>query len=82
MEDSEKKQLFEDSPLQRLLKNGSKNLKALNDSDLVEDIIFTMQNYSKNYDFLLPLLDLISNCVLYRELAKKFSNFDLLKDIV
>ena len=51
MEDSEKKQLFEDSPLQRLLKNGTKNLKALNESDIVEDIIFTMQHYLKNYDF-------------------------------
>lgn len=68
--------------MQRLLANGTKNLRALDKSELVEDIIFTMQFYSRNYEFLLPLLDLISTCVLYRSLAQKFSNFGILKDIV
>ncbi len=74
--------MFEASPMERLLLYGTKNLKALDKSDLVEDIIFTMQYYSKNYEFLLPLLDVISNCVLYKNLAQKFSNFGILKDIV
>lgn len=74
--------MFEASPLQRLLIYGTKNLRALDKSDLVEDIIFTMQYFSKNYEFLLPLLDLISTCVLYKSLAQKFSNFGILKDIV
>ena len=82
MEDTQKSQMFEASPLQRLLVSGTKNLRSLDKSDLVEDIIFTMQYYSKNYDFLLPLLDLISTCVLYKSLAQKFSNFGILKDIV
>lgn len=51
-------------------------------SDLIEDLIFTMQYYSKNNEILLPLLDLISNCVLYKGLAARFSNFGILKDIV
>ena len=76
------KMQFEASPIQRLLLNGTKNLRAVDKSDLIEDIIFTMQFFSKNYDFLLPLLDLISNCVRYRSLAQKFSNFGILKDIV
>ena len=82
MEDTQKSQMFEASPLQRLLLSGTKNLRSLDKSDLVEDIIFTMQYYSKNYEFLLPLLDLISTCVLYKSLAQKFSNFGILKDIV
>jgi len=82
LEDKQKSQMFEASPLQRLLINGTKNLRSLDKSDLVEDIIFTMQYYSKNYEFLLPLLDLISTCVLYKSLSQKFSNFGILKDIV
>ena len=74
--------MFEASPMERLLMYGTKNLKALDKSELVEDIIFTMQYYSKNYEFLLPLLDVISSCVLYKNLAQKFSNFGILKDIV
>ena len=49
---------------------------------MIEDIIFTMQHYSKNYEYLVPILDLISNCIMYRELAQKFSNFGILKDII
>lgn len=41
-----------------------------------------MQHYSKNYEYLLPLLELISSCILYRDLASKFSNFGILKDII
>lgn len=41
-----------------------------------------MQHYSKQYEYLLPLLELISSCILYRDLAAKFSNFGILKDIV
>ncbi len=41
-----------------------------------------MQHYSKNYEYLLPILDLVSNCILYKGLAEKYSNFGILKDIV
>lgn len=37
-----KMQGYEPSPLARLMKEGSKNLRALNKSELIEDIIFTM----------------------------------------
>lgn len=73
---------YEQSPKQELLTKGTKNLRAIHSSDLVEDIIFTMQLYAKHYEFLLPLLDLISNCILYKDLAQKFSNFGILKDII
>ncbi len=75
LEDTQKSQMFEASPLQRLLLSGTKNLRSLDKSDLVEDIIFTMQYYSKNYEFLLPLLDLISTCVLYA-ISKIYVIFD------
>lgn len=68
--------------MQQVLQKGTKNLRAINSSDIIEEIIFTMQNYQKNYEYLLPLLDLISNCILYRDLAQKFSNFGILKDII
>lgn len=50
--------------------------------DLVEDIIYTMQYYSKKYEYLLPLLEMISNCVLYKNLCQKFTNYGVLKDII
>ena len=31
---------------------------------------------------MLPLLELISSCILYKQLANKFSNFGILKDII
>jgi len=60
---------YEPSPLAKLMNEGSKNLRAINDSEMIEDIIFTMQYYQKNYEYLLPILDLISNCIMFRELA-------------
>jgi len=63
------------------MQKGTMNLGALNDSLVIEDIISTLQCYQKNYDYLLPILDVISSCVLFRGLAEKFSNFGLLKDI-
>ncbi|EAR84467.2 hypothetical protein TTHERM_00691650 (macronuclear) [Tetrahymena thermophila SB210] len=77
-----KMQGYEPSPLQKLLNEGSKNLRAINKSDVIEDIIFTMQYYQKNYEYLLPLLDLISNCIMFKDLAQKFCNFGILKDII
>ena len=41
-----------------------------------------MQFYSKNYQFLLPLLEMISNSVLYKSLCQKYSNYGILKDII
>lgn len=82
LKDKDEKHSFDMSPMQRLLMNGTKNLRAIDKSELVEDIIFTMQFYSKNNEILLPLLDMISNCVLFKGLAQKFCNFGILKDIV
>lgn len=64
-----KMQGYEASPLQKLLNEGSKNLRAINKSELIEEIIFTMQHYQKNYEYLLPILDLISNCIMFKDLA-------------
>ncbi|KRX04785.1 Armadillo-type fold [Pseudocohnilembus persalinus] len=80
--ENKKMQGYEKSPLTQLMNDGTKNLRALLESELVEDIIFTMQYYQKNYEYLLPLLDLISSCILFRDLAQKFSNFGILKDII
>lgn len=73
---------YEPSPLAKLLNEGSKNLLAINRSEMIEEIIFTMQYYQANYEYLLPILDLISNCIMFRELAQKFCNFGILKDII
>jgi hypothetical protein len=55
--------------MQRLQNNGTKNLRAMDKCDLIEDIIYTMQYYSKKYEFLLPLLEMISNSVVYKSLC-------------
>ncbi len=80
--DKSQKLQFEASPMQRLQNNGTKNLRAMDKCELIEDIIYTMQYYSKKYEFLLPLLEMISNSVVYKSLCQKYTNYGILKDII
>ena len=72
----------ESSPLQRLIEKGTKNLRAFDESDLSENIVYMMQHYSKNMVFLVKIFEIILTCGLYKNLAEKFVNFGILKDIV
>lgn len=72
----------ESSPIQRLIEKGTKNLRAFNESDLSENIVYMMQHYNKNFDFLIKIFEIILICGMYRPLAYKFVNFGILKDIV
>jgi len=72
----------ESSPLQRLIEKGTKNLRAFDESDLSENIVYMMQHYSKNMVFLLKIFEIILTCGLYKNLAYKFVNFGILKDII
>ena len=73
---------MESSPMQRLIEKGTKNLRAFDQSELSEDIVYLMQYYSKDIDSLIPIFEVICHCVLYKPLAQKFVNFGSLKDIV
>lgn len=72
----------ETSPLQRIIEKGTKNLRAFDESDLAESIVYMMQHYSRNMEFLMKIFEIILVCGLYRPLAYKFVNFGILKDIV
>ena len=83
-ESYEEKKLLgtESSPMQRLIEKGTKNLRAFDQSELAEDIVYLMQYYSKDIEMLIPIFEVICDCVLYKTLAQKFVNFGFLKDIV
>lgn len=72
----------ESSPIQRLIEKGTKNLRAFDESELAENIVYMMQHYSKNIEFLVKIFEIILICGLYKPLAYKFVNFGILKDIV
>ena len=72
----------ESNPIQRLIEKGSKNLRAFDESELVEQIVYLMQYYSKNMVFLVKIFEIILVCGMYRNLAQKFVNYGILKDMV
>ena len=79
--EEKKIQGIESSPMLRLMQKGTKNLRAFDQADLAENIVYLMQSYTDHPD--LPhILEVICVCGLYRNLAEKFVNFGILKDIV
>jgi hypothetical protein len=70
------------SPIQRLIEKGTKNLRAFDQADLAENIVYLIQFYDKNMDVLIKIFEIISVCGLYRSLANKLVNFGILKDVV
>jgi hypothetical protein len=70
------------SPMQRLIEKGTKNLRAFDQADLAENIVYLMQYYGKNMEGLMKIFEIISVCGLYRPLANKLVNFGILKDVV
>ena len=71
----------ESSPMLRLIQNGTKNLRAFDQADLAENIVYLMQSYTQHQD-LSHILEVICVCGIYSKLAQKFVNFGILKDIV
>jgi len=72
----------ESNPIQRLIEKGTKNLKAFDESEIVEQIVYMMQYYSKNMVFLVKIFEIILVCGMYRNLAQKFVNYGILKDMI
>ena len=70
------------SPLMLLYLNGNRNLKGLLDSDVPETLVDVLAANDRFSDYMLYVVEAISNCSLYRPIAHKFANMGVVKDLV
>jgi hypothetical protein len=57
-------------------------LRAFDQADIAEHIIYLIQHYNKNLEALIKIFEIISVAGIYRALAQKLVNFGILKDVV
>lgn len=67
---------------ENLKTEGTKNFRALYNSDLPEALVYFLQHNATNYELNVLVLEVLNLCVMYKELVKKFCSVGLLKDIV
>lgn len=68
--------------MQILLLKGTKSLRTIQHSRLIDPIVAVLHKYQQNYEFLFPLLELCSNCLLFRNLALAICEKGVLQLIV
>jgi len=78
----DKKSVGEMSPIIRLRMQGTKHLVAFNKSKIPELLVFFTQMHNQNFDILIYIFDIFETCILYKKLAFKLANFNILKDLV
>lgn len=67
---------------ENLKAEGTKNFRALFNSDLPEGLVYFLQHNSNNYELNVLVLEVLNLSVMYSMLVKKFCSIGLLKDIV
>jgi hypothetical protein len=81
--DERKYEDFKKNYLNENLKlEGTKNFRALYNSDLPEGLVYFLQHNSNNYELNVLVLEVLNLSVMYSMLVKKFCSIGLLKDIV
>ncbi len=70
------------SPLALLYMNGNRNLKGLLESDVPETLVDVLAANDRSSDYMVYVVEAISNCSLYRPIAHKFANMGVVKDLV
>ena len=71
-----------ESPLQRLYAKGNRNLINIHKSEIPETLVNVLAANSSNSEYLVFIVEAISDCSLYRPIAHKFANMGVLKDLV
>jgi hypothetical protein len=85
MTDEEEKQYeeFQKNYMNENLKSeGTKNFRALHNSDLPDGLVYFLQHNSNTYELNVLVLEVLNLSVMFRKLVKKFCSIGLLKDIV
>lgn len=67
---------------ENLKTEGTKNFRALHNSDLPEALVYFLQHNSNNYLLNVLILEVLNMAVMYNQLVKKFCGIGLLKDII
>jgi hypothetical protein len=61
---------------------GNRNLKGIENSEIPETLVNVLAANGRGQEYLLYLIEAISNSSLYRPIAQKFANMGVLKDLV
>mmetsp|Transcript_31271 Transcript_31271/g.23236 ORF Transcript_31271/g.23236 Transcript_31271/m.23236 type:complete len:231 (-) Transcript_31271:1656-2348(-) len=72
----------ETSPLQRLYKNGNRNLKGIANSEVPETLVNVLAQNAKSKDTIVAIIEAIANTALYHPNAEKYAQMGVLKDLV
>lgn len=67
---------------ENLKKDGTKNFRALEQSDLPDALVFFLQHNATTPELCILTLEVLNYCVMYIKLVEIFSTLGLLKDIV
>lgn len=85
IEDEEVKKYVRKRELQiceNLKKDGTKNFRALEQSDLPDALVYFLQHNTTIPELCIVSLEVLNYCVMYINLVEKFCTLGLLKDIV
>eukprot|EP00826_Nyctotherus_ovalis_P063893 TRINITY_DN9369_c0_g1_i11.p1 TRINITY_DN9369_c0_g1~~TRINITY_DN9369_c0_g1_i11.p1 ORF type:complete len:608 (+),score=219.86 TRINITY_DN9369_c0_g1_i11:633-2456(+) len=70
------------SPLMLLYLNGNRNLKGLLNSEVPETLVDVLAANDRASEYVLNIVEAISNCSLYKPIAQKFANMGVVKDLM
>jgi hypothetical protein len=70
------------SPLMLLYLNGNRNLKGILNSEVPEMLVDVLAANDRTSDYVIDIVEAISNCSLYRPIAQKFANMGVVKDLM
>ena len=70
------------SPLMMLYLNGNRNLKGILNSEIPETLVDVLAANDRTNEYVIDIVEAISNCSLYRPIAQKFANMGVVKDLM
>lgn len=70
------------SPLGQLYLNGNRNLKGLLASDVPEALVEVLAANDRFSEYMVYIVEAISNCSLFRPIAHKFAHMGVVKDLI
>ena len=72
----------ENSPMQRLFKRGTRNLRGIAQSDVADTLVSVLAEGYKSRDTIVAVIEAIADCAVYIENAQKFTNLGVMKDLI
>jgi len=73
---------LDNSPLKRLYKNGTRNLRGIAKSDVPEALVSVLAENQHSKEIVVAIIEAIAHCSNYFENAEKFTKMGVVKDLV